>query len=128
MENERLSDRPDFYVRQNVQQLFGLKLELLHAQLDEYSDPIELDDIAGECLGYAEWVGGGTPVVSIGWDWVSAPEGSIRLLADSLRTNLMLVDEQGQDLGAEVTAAWILRRVSDMPWQQRVLAFLSSDR
>ena len=128
MQNERPPDRPDFYVRLSEQQVLGLKLRLLHAQLDEHADPLQWEGPASEWRGFTEWTTDDQRVVSVGWDWVTASDGDIRLAADSLRTNLMVVDAQGRDLGAEATSACILQLLGTMQWQRQVLAFLSGDR
>ena len=54
-----------------------------------------------EILGYTEWVSTETPAITIGWDWrLSASKGAASCLRfGEVRSNVMLMDDQGRDLG-----------------------------
>jgi hypothetical protein len=115
----------DFVIRQDELQLHGLQWRMVHAETDlssEYlPDGLPLDVLGG----FTEWVSTGTPAISIGWDWLMVSNGSIKLVPDTIRSNLMLVDRHGRDLGIEASAAAVVRLLGCLPWQLRVLSSLS---
>jgi hypothetical protein len=62
------------------------------------------------CLG-GRWI-------SLGWDWLRLHDDA--LVPDDTvgpRSNLMLIDEQGYDLGAEECDAALWQLIRSMPWQ-----------
>ncbi len=74
--------------------------------------------------GYTEWVSDSAPVVSVGWDWMASATGLLAVIPKSIRTNLMLIDAAGNDLGHAQTTEAIQRVLSQRPWQASVLAKL----
>jgi hypothetical protein len=72
--------------------------------------------------GYTEWKSLSKPAISLGWDWVGAlPSGVLEVLPSSLRTNLMLIDEDGSDLGASATGHRLEAWLHGLAWQPIVL-------
>lgn len=79
--------------------------------------------------GYTEWVSEGKPAISVGWDWQALPgtQRPVCVRAGLPRSNVMLVDAQGNDMGPDATsmflAQWLDRhaaRALDRPWQTAV--------
>ena len=74
----------------------------LMSGLDENSSSlISLADTA--ITGYTEWTSQGSPAISIGWDWklVGFQRDVSLIQTGTPGTNLMFVDQSGQDIGAE---------------------------
>ncbi len=62
-----------------------------------------------------------------GWDWVvTASVGVLMLQAGSIRTNVMLVDAQGADLGEEATSQQFAAYLGTWDWQAAVLEHLKA--
>jgi hypothetical protein len=115
----------DFFIRQNESQLLGLQWQMVHAESDLLSEYLPDGLPPGVWGGFTEWVSAGTPAISIGWDWLMVSNGSIKLVPDTIRTNLMLVNKHGRDLGIEASAAAVVTMLGCLPWQLRVLSSLS---
>jgi hypothetical protein len=82
----------DFFIRQDESQLLGLQWHMVHAETDLPQEHLPVGVPLGVWGGFTEWVSAGTPAISIGWDWSMVSNGSIKLVPDTIRTNLMLVD------------------------------------
>ncbi len=118
----------DFFIRRDESQLLGLEWHMLLAKTDLPQVPVPEGQPLGVWGGFTEWVSACTPTISVGWDWVMVPNGSIHLVPDTIRTNLMLIDRHGRDLGMEASAAAVVRLLGCLPWQLRLLASLSGGR
>lgn len=100
---------------------------LRFAHLVSNSDQDLLDELLDQALpvravGFSEWKSDSIPEVSLGWDWLIAIQSNQFFLSpDAIRSNLMLIDTHGYDLGAPVTSnllrVW-LNTVLD--WQKAV--------
>lgn len=76
--------------------------------------------------GVTEWaLAAGTRSITFGWDWTFEPEVK-RLLAQwgTMRTNLMLVDGNGVDLGTDYTLLCIARMMTRARWEDAVAKML----
>ncbi len=73
--------------------------------------------------GYTEWSSASTPAVSVGWDWhidtLARPVSAA--CRDAPRSNVMLVDEQGRDVGPDHTARCLRQLVEALDWKPVVL-------
>ena len=69
--------------------------------------------------GVTEWVADAERQVSFGWDWEYDP-GSRRLqgLWHTLRTNLVVVDDEGQELGESCTRLCAARLMTRAHWEK----------
>ena len=74
----------------------------------------------GFCGG-SEWVTVSDPPINLGWDWCWLGSAQPRITPHSIRSNWMLVDASGHDLGYSKTynAAW--HWIQTLPWQREVL-------
>ncbi|WP_226467709.1 DUF4902 domain-containing protein [Luteimonas panaciterrae] len=73
--------------------------------------------------GYTEWVTRSVPVITLGWDWkLDTLRGSPDLVrVGEPRSNVMLVDVRGSDLGFDKTSVLIESAIDSLPWQQVVM-------
>lgn len=122
-----LSD--DSYVRLTHGALLGVSLaHLISGVDDECPDSIGRGMDVSPIRGYTEWVSTLTPVLSVGWDWrMNGSSGRVRCerLATP-RSNVMLIDDQGRDLGAARTAELLGAVVDALGWQAEVIADITS--
>ncbi len=131
---------PDGYVRLPTRLLHRLPLVHLYSEweasgeLAGWSERDETDRPArahrcGEALdelyGHTEWAGRDDPRVSIGWDWQACwTAGQLRWMAGEVRTNLMLVDERGDDLGVGATQRLLQLHLAHLNWPPAVASAL----
>ncbi len=83
------------------------------------------DDACGrptELTGFTEWVTQTTPAITIGWDWkIEFRDGQSRYERLGLpRTNVMLVNGQGQDHGWDQNLSHLGRLVDSVSWSDKV--------
>ncbi|WKB51106.1 DUF4902 domain-containing protein [Eleftheria terrae] len=79
--------------------------------------------------GYTEWVSCDEPLLSLGWDWrLDHRSGWPEVAAPGVRSNLMLVDEQGFDLGSALTIDRLNALLKTLDWQAAVAAALQMQR
>ncbi|MBA2674457.1 DUF4902 domain-containing protein [Ramlibacter sp.] len=111
--------------------------ELVHMRLDHLDSGIDVPEFepfaqgaqspsdAPESTGYTEWIGAANASISVGWDWfVSAGIPLLTLRAGTIRTNLMLTDARGVDLGREATLQRLDGYLRSWAWQPAVLQHL----
>ncbi|HWP20834.1 MAG TPA: DUF4902 domain-containing protein, partial [Burkholderiaceae bacterium] len=127
-------------IRLRARSLYTLPLLHLYSEWDPAADqgdlpgraeeaptarPLRCGQALPELWGYSEWAGASDPLVSVGWDWrVRWGPGTLAWDAGELRTNLMLVDERGQDLGVAPTQLLLQRRLMAMGWERTVASAL----
>lgn len=114
------------FVRLPLPQLCDLRLMHLCSEVDlERSAAAKCGEgatILGDITGYSEWVSDSTPVVSVGWDWsLGGARGQLSALPVSIRTNLILVDASGRELGFSGTTHALFEWLSTWDWQSVVL-------
>lgn len=118
----------DYYVRLNAAALLSLPMTHLESAVDsDDGAPLRQGEAASllPCIrGYTEWVGLAQPQVSMGWDWTLTGPGELTLDRHSVRTNVMLVDEQGVDCGQQLTVEAVIRAIARCDWQPVVLGAL----
>lgn len=75
-----------------------------------------------ELTGFTEWVTPTSPAITIGWDWKIEFRGgqSCYERLGLPRTNVMLVNGQGQDHGWEQNLNHLGQFVDTMPWPATV--------
>ncbi len=114
----------DGYVRLSMATLQSLPLTHLISALDEYDGETHAGEgaTAAFICGYTEWVSNTVPVVSIGWDWqlqCLSPKTTFMRVGEP-RSNVMLTDPSGRDIGAEKTATWLEIIIDELEWQGEV--------
>lgn len=77
--------------------------------------------------GYTEWVSHTAPALSLGWDWqMTGGQGGARLICSGTPgSNLMLLDQRGNDLGPEQTGLCLSAWLEEFNWQAETLRALS---
>lgn len=125
---DETQDTLDFYVR--LRELHFQRMALRHVQselevTDETNPSRESEGARTSVLcGCSEWVTESDPPITAGWDWTMTPSGGVLLNRHSVRTNLMLVDGIGGDLGHVPSIEAVVRRIEQLPWQRCVLSLL----
>ncbi|HSI50342.1 MAG TPA: DUF4902 domain-containing protein [Ideonella sp.] len=120
METELRSSFSDSYVRLHEEALFAVALIHLHSACETSA---QFHTFAG----YAEWASESEPRVSIGWDWRwRAGNDAPEVVPYSLRSNVMLVDERGIDLGLSRTLDAVRQRIDTLPWMPEITACLAA--
>ena len=112
---------PDGYLRITVGVLHSLELSYLDSAIDpSIAVPAGMEYAPGEMItGYSEWAGShGKSTVSIGWDWGLVRELLVVLNPAEIRTNLLLVNEQGYDESPLFSRVQILQRIELLPWRE----------
>lgn len=114
----------DGYIRLSFTELKRVQLEHLISGLDD-DEVVGTFEGASRALitGYTEWLSTGSPKITLGWDWemvmVQGGVGLRRIGAP--RSNLMLQDGSGNDLGYEKSLLLIELYVDEMSWKSLVL-------
>jgi hypothetical protein len=115
----------DGYVRVRLSHLLKIPLEHLLSGLDD--DLMNAAPQAAQMSaisGYTEWLSSSKPALTLGWDWqLHGVDGQAACQRTGLpRSNIMLVDDFNEDLGAQRTAVLLAGAVDALPWQDRALA------
>jgi hypothetical protein len=121
----------DGYLRLSQARMRAIPLIHLISGLD--ADPERVDAGAvGATLaaiaGYTEWISLTIPALSLGWDWtLESADRELRYLrVGEPRSNIMLLDHHGRDLGPRSTAVALALLVDDFGWQDTVAGFVRS--
>jgi hypothetical protein len=118
----------DGYIRLTFESFQQLEMVHLFSGIDE-DRPIAsgVGANSSTITGYTEWVSHGTPAISIGWDWeVTGAQGMARLIQTGTPgSNLMFVDQHGQDLGPAQTTAMLVDWLNTFHWQTETLSTIS---
>ncbi|MEK6350864.1 MAG: DUF4902 domain-containing protein [Burkholderia sp.] len=116
----------DGYVRIPRHQLRVLRFahratELDRSLLDELND----GRIVARCAGITEWEcrSDTCRYITVGWDWFVDACGHATLADDDVRSNVMLLDDTGRDLGMRQTASAFRDVIERLDWQCVVGAF-----
>jgi hypothetical protein len=112
----------DGYIRLSLQALSEMPLMHLASDFDPciLSD-LKLQTVPAQEAGYSEWSSLGTPTISIGWSWF-VHDQTRRLLPapETIRSNVMLVDTHGYDLGKVASSHLFNTWLNLYDWQQTV--------
>jgi hypothetical protein len=118
-------------VQATMQELLDLRLEHFFSAVD--AEPTGLS-VAQRCgtpttvTGYTEWLCSAEFPITIGWDWhVLTTEHSIHWQREELpRTNLQLLNEEGQVLAWDDSLRVLATWVDAQAWQKDVLKAVST--
>lgn len=115
----------DGYVKLHLRNFRGIRMQHFVSGLEE--EVRDETPMEGACVstieGYTEWVSATTPVISLGWDWIYDPMRvpSMQVRQGSLRTNVMLLDNDGTEVGPLKTAILLEAVLDCFGWQETVL-------
>lgn len=118
---------PDGYIRLRLENLRALPLVHLFSQQDgDLLQELRAQTLPAEVAGYCEWTSETVPAVSMGWDWfVDAASERMLPAPERVRSNVMLIDVHGYDLGPQKTAHLINSWLHVFEWQQTVTTALN---
>jgi len=127
--NEPIARCRDGYIRLSLKRLAMLHLVHVTSVCDNVLlAELIADAIPARLAGYTEWTSETPPFVSLGWDWYGG-EISRRclLITNDVRSNIMLLDGRGYDLGMHRTSHFIASWLAALDWQDAVLSALFTD-
>ncbi|MEQ1065487.1 DUF4902 domain-containing protein [Acinetobacter sp. XH1741] len=106
----------DGFIRMNEDQLMTYPLQHVVSIIE--STQIEESQIVYR--GFTEWATLKTPALSTGWDWEFIEQNGFATLKriGLPRSNIMIVDISGTDIGFDVTETLIKRKIDTLFWEQ----------
>lgn len=110
---------PDGYIRLRLSCLDTLPfVHLVSASDDELLQELQSQTVPARRAGFSEWVSDTVPPVSVGWGWfIHSDTERIMLAPDGVRSNVMLIDRSGYDLGPETSTRLFGAWLSSFEWQ-----------
>ncbi|MDF3035271.1 MAG: hypothetical protein K0S28_545 [Paucimonas sp.] len=114
----------DGYIRMNYSALSALPLDHLLTFSDEdFLLELYMQGIPAASAGFSEWKTDASTAVSLGMGWyVDASTGHILLAPEPIRSNLMLIDRKGYDLGMPQTSSLLRNWLQSFNWQAQISA------
>lgn len=112
----------DGYIRLSLEHLSELPFVHLVSDFDPaILEDLQTQTVPAHAAGYSEWVSNTTPPISLGWSWFLHSR-SRRLLPapEAVRSNVMLVDVHGYDLGQTATSFLFTTWLATHDWQRTV--------
>lgn len=113
----------DGYIRLTHKSFMELRFIHFHSGADEDCRLVELVGLKPSSItGYTEWISETQPVVTVGWDWnITALNGRVEFSTiDHPRSNLMVTDDCGNDLGDLATEEFLQSWIEALDWQPSV--------
>lgn len=118
----------DGYIRLTRQQLDEITLTHLTTGLDEDGPDLATAGAAPTAIaGYTEWLS--SPAgITIGWDWkMDVVDRKVVLRrVDTPRSNVLLLDDDGNDLTPAASQQGLAAFVDRIDWQAEAIACLNS--
>ncbi|MDO7537284.1 MULTISPECIES: DUF4902 domain-containing protein [Acinetobacter] len=114
----------DGFIRLNENQLMNYPLQHLISIVES----TQIEDSQILYYGFTEWVTSLTPALSTGWDWEFIEYNGITSIKriGLPRSNIMLVDVSGTDIGFEVTETLIEKKIDTLFWEQFIYAQINT--
>lgn len=112
---------PDGYVRISISGLAEVRLTHLVSEKDmSIAVPPGMDP-GGAPTGITEWVGSYAGMtLSLGWDWGMLQGVLVVLNPNEIRTNILLLSDEGRALQPAVARIRLLDRIESLPWREAV--------
>jgi hypothetical protein len=86
---------------------------------DTIASNLGWDDAGGAVTGYAEWVGEwNNQQVTVGWDWCVSRNLVVVVNSTEIRTNILPVDDNGEESSRFLGKAQILELIESLPWRE----------
>jgi hypothetical protein len=110
---------PDGYIRLPLASLKTLRFVHLFSESDEdFLEELKTQAIPARLAGFSEWKSDTSPAISIGWGWfIHSQSQGMMLAPDGVRSNVMLIDAQGYDLGPMKTSNLFRTWLAAFEWQ-----------
>ena len=114
----------DGFIRMNENQLMNYPLQHLISIVES----TQIEDSQILYYGFTEWVTSLTPALSTGWDWEFIEYNGITSIKriGLPRSNIMIVDVSGTDIGFEVTETLIEKKIDTLFWEQFIYAQINT--
>jgi len=114
----------DGFIRMNEDQLMTYPLQHVVSIIE--STQIEESQIVYR--GFTEWATLKTPALSTGWDWEFIEQNGFATLKriGLPRSNIMIVDVSGTDIGFDVTETLIKRKIDTLFWEHFIYAQINT--
>lgn len=112
----------DGYVRTSLATLSALPFIHFASDSDlEFLTELKMQTVPALAAGFSEWISTTAPVVSLGWGWfIHSASKRLLLAPDIVRSNVMLVDARGYDLGQKLTSSLCWSWLTAYNWQEAV--------
>jgi len=112
----------DGYIRLSLATLSNLPFTHLASEIDpDFLVELKTQTVAAYAAGFSEWISDTTPTISIGWGWFIHNRSRRLLLApEAIRSNVMLIDSHGYDLGTATTSHLFRTWLAAYDWQRPV--------
>lgn len=113
---------PDGYIRLPLASLNALSFVHLYSESDEaFLEELKAQTIPARSAGFSEWKSTTAPAISLGWGWfIHSQREHMMLAPDGVRSNVMLIDAHGYDLGPIKTSNLFCTWLSTFEWQHIV--------
>lgn len=114
----------DGFIRMNENQLMHYPLQHLISTVES----TQIEDSQILYYGFTEWATSLTPALSTGWDWEFVEQDGIASLKriGLPRSNIMIVDVSGTDIGFDVTETLIEKKIDSLFWEQFIYAQINT--
>lgn len=120
---------PDGYIRLRMANLHRLRFIHLFSESDTgFLQELKSQTVPASSAGFSEWRSESDPSVSVGWGWFIHHDSRRLLLApDGIRSNVMLIDAHGYDLGPRKTSVLFGTWLEDFEWEPSVTEALGEE-
>jgi len=114
----------DGFIRMNENQLMNYPLQHLISTVES----TQIEDSQILYYGFTEWATSLTPALSTGWDWEFVEQDGIASLKriGLPRSNIMIVDISGTDIGFDVTETLIEKKIDTLFWERFIYAQINT--
>lgn len=114
----------DGFIRMNENQLMNYPLQHLLSIVET----TQIEDSQILYYGFTEWATSLTPALSTGWDWEFVEQDGIASLKriGLPRSNIMIVDVSGTDIGCDITETLIEKKIDTLFWEQFIYAQINT--
>ena len=114
----------DGFIRMNENQLMNYPLQHLLSTVES----TQIEDSQILYYGFTEWATSLTPALSTGWDWEFVENNGIASLKriGLPRSNIMIVDVSGTDIGCDITETLIEKKIDTLFWEQFIYAQINT--
>lgn len=116
----------DGYIRLTYSCLQQLPLQHMYSEVDAgVVTHLAAHAIHSSAAGFTEWQSATSSTLSIGWDWYLDDQSErLSISPEPVRSNLMLRDSSGYDLGPNMTSNLLRNWLLSLDWQGAVTAAL----
>ncbi|KHN65951.1 hypothetical protein AV645_15005 [Acinetobacter calcoaceticus] len=114
----------DGFIRMNENQLMNYPLQHLISTVES----TQIEDSQILYYGFTEWATSLSPALSTGWDWEFVEQNGIASLKriGLPRSNIMIVDVSGTDIGCDITETLIEKKIDTLFWEQFIYAQINT--